>query len=236
MSWQAVPMTDPRVAVITDVHADARALEGLFRGIGGAGIERIWCLGDFASGGSEPLEVYEAVMEACEVVLAGNHELFVTHRVWTRTTARWAEAARFAHERLGPERVEALRAMASRARLPHAELVHAALTDPAMDFIAGARAARRNLDLLRRPLLVFGHTHRAACWARQTLWARDEAIVLGERRALPPGEPRLLNPGAGCDARGVRWLELCLDEEERWAVWHRESVRGHGGVASMTPS
>ncbi len=179
--------------------------------------------------------------DACEVVLAGNHELFVVNRAWKSSRARWAQAAQEAAAQLGPERIEQLRDLDTHVLRPHAELVHGALTNPAYDFVLGARAAHRNLQLLARPLLLFGHTHAPACWAphKNGRWAREEPVTAGEEHPLPAaGErhgQRLLNPGAVCDRDGARWMQLELGERSRSAVWRQETVRGHGGGRVAEP-
>ena len=221
-----------RIAVIADSHADLRATDAVLDAIAAAGIERVWCLGDFCSAGPEPLACFQRTLDACELVLAGNHELFVTHRVWETLDAWWALAARHAAEQLGHERVGQLAELRSHALHPHAELVHGALTNPAGDFLFDPRAAQRNLELLTRPLLLFGHTHEPACWAphKNGRSARQEPIVVGEQHPLPHPDARhaarLLNPGAVCDSDGARWLELRLDGDARVAVWHQQPFRG----------
>jgi predicted phosphodiesterase len=231
-----------RVAVIADGHAESATLEAVLGAIDAAGIARVWCLGDFCSGGPEPLECFERTIDACEIVLAGNHELFVVHRAWKTVHAPWARAAHYAHEQLGAERVEQLRDLHSHVLRPAAELVHGALTNPSYDFVLGPRAAQRNLQLLNRPLLLYGHTHQAACWAphKNGRWARQEAIVIGDEHPLPTPDARhpqrLLNPGAVCDPLGARWLELRLHKQAPTATWHQEHTRGHGDwPATETP-
>lgn len=66
---------DPRVAVISDVHGNLQALEAVLAAIDDAGISRIWCLGDTLGYGAHPVECLRLVVERCELVLAGNHDL-----------------------------------------------------------------------------------------------------------------------------------------------------------------
>ena len=76
-----------QIAVIGDVHADWPALSAVAGQIAGLGIDRIVCLGDWASGGPDPVACFDWVTSRCEVVLAGNHELFVLGRIWRQETA-----------------------------------------------------------------------------------------------------------------------------------------------------
>jgi predicted phosphodiesterase len=67
--------TTDRVAVISDVHANAHALRAVLSDIQRAGIDRIWCLGDTVGYGAHPIECLRMIGESCEIVLAGNHDL-----------------------------------------------------------------------------------------------------------------------------------------------------------------
>jgi hypothetical protein len=112
------------LAVIGDVHADWAALSAVAEQIAAAGITRILCLGDWASGGPNPAQCFDWVTAHCEIVLAGNHELFILGRVWEHETAPWALAAEQAHTELGAARVARLRDFDAYVRTPYAELVH----------------------------------------------------------------------------------------------------------------
>ena len=230
-----------RIAVIADSHADLRATDAVLarsrpRASGGCGA---WVTS--APAAPSRSRALSGRFEACELVLAGNHELFVVHRVWKTTDAWWAIAAERAAEELGSARVEQLAELHCHALRSQAELVHGSRTNPAGDFLSDPRAAQRNLELLNRPLLLFGHTHEPACWAphKNGRWARQEPIMVGEEHPLPDLDARhasrLLNPGAVCDPDGARWLELRLDRDERAAIWHQESVRGDPSVTSLHP-
>jgi len=231
-----------RIAVLTDAHADAGALESVFTAIDEEGIEKCWCLGDFCSGGPGPRQCFDLVTERCEVILLGNHEIFVIMRIWGSTQGGFAGSARFAYSELGESRYAQLLDYSSHALTPEAELVHGSLLSPHDDFLLGARSAQRNLELLDRPLLLFGHTHAPSMWEphKSGRWAKEIIPVVGTSYDLPqdlshPYHKRLLNPGAVCDSRGARWLELDLSEEGRRAIWHQTDTPGHGGIFSHHP-
>jgi len=233
-----------RIAVIADIHADWPALSSVAQAIEGAGVDRVWCLGDWASGGRQPKRVFDWVVARCERVLVGNHEVFVMGRAWERLSRCGEDltAAAFAFRQLGRARVDRLYGLSAHALTDHAELVHGALTGPVDGFLTGRRHAERNLALLTRPLLLFAHTHQPAFWepaARPGALRRRIRLGVEYELALSedPADRRLLNPGAVCDRDGARWLELCLadDETSVTAVWHQTRVARPGGKASSPP-
>jgi len=227
-----------RIAVFTDVHADAPALHSILNAIEEAGISKIWCLGDFCSGGPDPRQCFDWTTANCEIVLAGNHELFVTHKVFMQYQGGWADAAYYAYQELGSKRLQELEKLSSYVRLPYAELIHGAMTDPASDYIRTDADAFMNLNMIRGNLLLFGHTHQAALYISQVKGLpKKPEIVIGQEYELPNNFRCALNPGAGCDNKGARWMELILDDDERnvmrRVIWHQTDVPGHGGMNSI---
>jgi predicted phosphodiesterase len=226
-----------RIAVIADVHADWRALKSVALEIERRGIDRVWCLGDWVSGGPQPKRAFDWVLSNCEQILIGNHELFVTARAWERRNVVNGEinAAATAFRELGRRRVDRLYGFDAYALTDHAELVHGALTAPADDFVSSRAQAELNLSLLKRPLLLFAHTHQPALWepaARPGALKRRIRVEADYELALSTAKAdrRLLNPGAVCDPDGARWLELTFDGDRSrvTAAWHRTGVPGHG--------
>jgi predicted phosphodiesterase len=219
------------IAIFSDVHADLSALRSVLADIDERGIEHIWCLGDFCSGGPEPAECFDLTMERCEIVLAGNHEHFVRAHVWEGWSAWWAEAAKLAHTELGHDRVSRLGRMKSGVRSgaseadggPTVTLVHGALTNPRDSFITQPKDAKTNFDLLQTTLLFYGHTHVPKSWSEPDVGV---FATPGTQRALTAGR-HLVNPGAGCDGQGARWLEWDVAENE--VTWHATRTRGHAG-------
>src|SRR5438034_6491779 len=65
------------VAVISDVHANYRALEAVLTEIDAQGVDELWCLGDTVGYGPLPNECCEEVERRAEVCLVGNHDLVV---------------------------------------------------------------------------------------------------------------------------------------------------------------
>jgi len=227
-----------RIAAIADIHADWPALKSVAADIKRSRIDRVWCLGDWASGGPHPRRTFDWVVSNCQLILIGNHEMFVMARAWERRQAfdGWIAAAATAFRELGRRRVDLLYGLDAYALTEHAELVHGALTSPADGFVSSRLQAEHNLSLLKRPLLMFAHTHQPALWepaprpgAVKRRIRLDVEYELGLSAELD--DRRLLNPGAVCDPQGARWLELRIpdDRSRVTASWHQTDVTGRGG-------
>jgi predicted phosphodiesterase len=227
-----------RIGVFADTHANLAATRAITDAADEAGCARVWALGDFLgslAGDANPVECFDLVMsERVEVVLAGNHELFITRGVWTTLAGGFADVAHRAAVALGSARRARLAELPSYVFLPAdgVELVHGSLEDHAFGFVASAGEAASTLRLAQAPLVLCGHTHwpsyfEARAGLTGDLVAVEHAIRLNVEYELP-ASGACLNPGAGCDPRGARWLELRLGGERRTAMWHQTDVPCHG--------
>ncbi len=64
-----------RVAVISDIHGNAQALQAVLAAIEAEAPDAVWCLGDTVGYGPRPNECCSLVQEAADVCLVGNHDL-----------------------------------------------------------------------------------------------------------------------------------------------------------------
>jgi len=220
------------IAVFSDVHSDFHALRSVLDAIESAGIERVFCLGDLVgSGGTNPVECVDWGMERCDLMLAGNHERFVTEGVFRTLAGGWADHAYRAAVQLGEQRIAALAKLPRRVLLDDlgVELVHGSLANYQFGFVDSRQAAADTLARASAPIVLCGHTHHAACWVADP-WegAVARRFRVGVEMQLP-NEACILNPGAVCDSDGARYLVLRLGAERRSATWHRTAVHGHGG-------
>ena len=62
------------LALISDLHANAEALQTVFEHIESQGIEEVVCLGDLVGYGPDPEIVVDTVRERCKWSLSGNHD------------------------------------------------------------------------------------------------------------------------------------------------------------------
>lgn len=199
------------VGVCSDVHNHTTRLHAFAAAAREHGAQELWCLGDVVDAliGAPPAahaETVRAAVELCDVVLAGNHELWCLQRtLLDPATARVVAAWSPVEERHG------------------VGLVHASLEDPFMEFVDTPLKAARLLRATPGWLALHGHTH---C---RRLWARTGTSPTAENRptrgAVAAGQDRLLaNPGALTGSR-PSWLLVDLDARElRWFPLATSSV------------
>ena len=66
-------------AVISDIHGNLEALQGVLGRIKEFGITQIVCLGDIVGYGPNPLECLDLIAEHCEQTVMGNHDFGVLY-------------------------------------------------------------------------------------------------------------------------------------------------------------
>jgi hypothetical protein len=115
------------------------------------------------------------------------------------------------------------------SRSPSVELVHGNLLNP-MDGFMRADAIPQSMARAQAPIVLCGHTHLPGCYVQdgEQVRAIDVYRATGEPIALEAARA-ILNPGAGCDRDGARWLELIFNDQALvTACWHQTAVRSHG--------
>ncbi len=213
-----------RVAVISDIHGNAHALQAVLAAIDAAAPDAVWCLGDTVGYGPRPNECCSRVQEAADVCLAGNHDLLAlgtevldadfnpdasASGVWTKDvlderSQRWLES-------LEPE-----------ARLDQAELFHGSARDPVWEYVLSGESALATFELTEAPLVLVGHSHVPLAISLE----RDELSGAhapgGTEVELSPGR-RLCNPGSVGQPRDgdPRAAWLLLDFDARTASFRR---------------
>lgn len=194
------------VGICTDVHGHTARLHAFAHQARGLGAVELWCLGDVIDAmlGAPPAALAQAIdaaLELCDLVLAGNHEL------WARQRGL-----------LDEETAQRISEWSPVERRHGIGLVHASLDDPFMEWVDTEQKAGR---LLRRTdgwLAVHGHTHRRRLWARTdrfphatsrptrgTVAAGDD-VLLACPGALTGSRPTWLL--ADLEARQLRWVPL----------------------------
>jgi diadenosine tetraphosphatase ApaH/serine/threonine PP2A family protein phosphatase len=211
-----------RVAVISDVHANQRALKEVLHAIDREAMDVVWCLGDTVGYGPRPNECCDEVHERAALCLVGNHDLVALGELTlTDFNDEAAAAAVWTREVLTEESTAFLRGLESTATEPGVELFHASARDPVWEYVLTEEAARATLELTSAPIVLVGHSHVALA-----LTLRDGEVAGG----LAPADSRidldgrwLLNPGSVGQPRDgdPRAAWLLLDLDQRFASFRR---------------
>jgi len=211
-----------RVAVISDVHANYRALDAMLRSVDATGVDTIWCLGDTVGYGPCPNECCALVEGRSDLCLVGNHDLVVLGELdLADFNDEAAAAARWTAEVLARESRDFLERLEPTGHVHGVDLFHASARDPVWEYVLTEEAARATLELSAEPLILVGHSHVAL------------AITQNGRRVaggLAPGGAEvmldgrwLLNPGSVGQPRDgdPRAAWLLLDLDSRSAAFQR---------------
>jgi diadenosine tetraphosphatase ApaH/serine/threonine PP2A family protein phosphatase len=204
-----------RVAVVSDIHGNLRALEAVLEEIDREAPDEIWCLGDLVGYGPKPNECCRVVREHATLCLCGNHDLGVLGTIELADFAGDAGiAARWTRSVLGGEERAWLETLSPSAARDGVELFHASPRDPIWEYVLSDHIALLSLQATTEPLVLVGHSHipLAIAWDGTTLTggaavADTELALAGARRLLNPGsvgQPRDGDPRAA-------WLWLDLD-------------------------
>jgi diadenosine tetraphosphatase ApaH/serine/threonine PP2A family protein phosphatase len=162
-----------KLALLSDLHANLRALDACLAHARAAGATRFALLGDLVGYGPDPVAVVERVMTlaaAGAIVLRGNHDEAALHPPVHAQTAE-AQSAAWTHAQLGPVHHAFLANLPLTATCEDSLLVHASAHEPQQwEYVDRPAMARRCLDAahaqwgLRR--VFCGHVHEQQLYYR----------------------------------------------------------------------
>jgi predicted phosphodiesterase len=204
-----------RVAVISDIHGNAHALEAVLQAIADDSVDAIWSLGDVVGYGPRPNRCCRLVREAADVGLRGNHDLACLGLLDVRDFSPDAAAsAEWTSEVLDADSRAYLESLSSETGLEGVGLYHGSPRDPVWEYVLSDAVAAASFLAVDDPVILVGHSHIP-------LALQLNGDVLGGGHApggteLDLSEGRwLLNPGSvgqprDGDARAA-WLVLDLE-------------------------
>ncbi|MGZ8782147.1 MAG: metallophosphoesterase family protein [Gaiellaceae bacterium] len=212
-----------RIAVLSDVHSNLRALEAVLEEIDAGGFDGIWFLGDLVGYGPKPNECAELLRERGALCLAGNHDLVVLGKIPIDAFGGEAgAAARWTQTVLEADARSYLDGLEPQANAPGAALYHGSPRDPVWDYVLSDEVARASLALTSAPLVLVGHSHVALEIAGDVNEVSGGKASPGTTLDLAAAR-RLLNPGSVGQPRDgdprASWLEV--DFETARATFRR---------------
>ncbi|HEY7475421.1 MAG TPA: metallophosphoesterase family protein [Vicinamibacterales bacterium] len=188
-----------RYLVLTDLHANAHALDAVLADAHALGYDQVLVLGDLVGYGGDPGLVIDRTLELKPVALIrGNHDkvaaglepatLFndVARRSieWTATTLTPEQLRSLVDLPKGPMRVT-----------NDVEICHGAPFDEDHYVFDGEDAAQA-MDAASARLCLFGHTHLPAVFTTSEDQASSGAHLAEDELLLPKAGPALINVGS----------------------------------------
>jgi len=213
-----------RIALLSDVHGNLPAFRAVVDDVRASDAEQTWCLGDLVGYGAEPDGCVELAEEACDVCLAGNHDLVVTGEIDIADfSSNAATAARWTRENISEKALAFLRELkpADAAREP--ALYHASPRDPVWEYVLSTWQALEIMDEMEPRVGAVGHSHVALFFHRDGDSDVEGAVApAGTELDLSSGE-WLINPGGVGQPRDgdPRAAWLLLDTDTWTAEWRR---------------
>ncbi len=224
-----------RVAVISDIHGNAPALDAVLADVDEQAPDAIWCLGDLVGYGAQPNECVRTVRDRAGVCLLGNHDMSVLGRLdlddFTRDAAA---AARWTQTLLGEEERAFLESLEPQSRQPGAELFHASARDPVWEYVLSEDAALASLRVTTEPIVLVGHSHVPLALLQTEDGLRGGLAAGGAEIDLGAGR-WLLNPGSVGQPRDgdPRAAWLLLDTAAGEASFHRRAYEVEAAQAAI---
>ena len=211
-----------RVAVISDVHGNARALEAVLAELEHDRPDAIWCLGDTVGYGPQPNECCDRVNADADLCLVGNHDLVVLGELTVSDfNDEAAAAALWTADQLTEASREFLAALKPTGGADGVGLYHGSARDPVWEYVLSEEAARATFSLAPEQLILVGHSHVALALTQDGRRVAGGLAPAGTELEL--AGRWLLNPGSVGQPRDgdPRAAWLLLDLDKRFASFRR---------------
>jgi predicted phosphodiesterase len=230
------------IAFISDLHANAQALEVALNDIAKQNVSQIVCLGDVVGYGASPAKVCKSIMEHCPVTLQGNHDAALLDDLCARGFhERALQAIDWTRHSLDPELEEYwplwdwLGALVPSMELDPGfgeplQIVHASPCEPLSEYLlpnlpVDHKRLKANFAEAHHRLTFFGHTHHPGFFTPGAEFIRTTSGA--STFELKPDLPYLINVGsvgqprdgdprlcyALYDGESIRWRRLKYDNQ-----------------------
>ncbi|MBP2230535.1 putative phosphodiesterase [Azospirillum agricola] len=229
-----------RIALISDLHANAEALGAVLDRIAAEGVDRIVCLGDIVGYNTDVTACVALLQRAGVLCVAGNHDRAAVGAIGTEGFSGPASRAiAWTRQKLDADSRAFLSGLPLKAAVDDAlVLVHGALhPERGCELVRLDSDGKRALSfdaLAAHPsgarVCAFGHTHREGVWERHGGVIRQ---LEGNMVTLRPDALYLLNPGTVGEPRGAdsRASFAILDTGRGRVAFHRVAYDRRAALA-----
>ena len=183
------------VAILSDVHSNADALEAVVESARTEGATAWWCLGDVVGYGAEPDRVVERVRGLGAVTVAGNHDWAACGKVSTRQFNRHAAfAAEWTARNTTPANLAWLEALPLVETRDHTRLVHATPSAPEeWNYCMRIDDAVLEMRAFDEMVCMIGHSHYPGVFEKD---GEDIRYTRAPELRLRQGRQYLVNVGS----------------------------------------
>lgn len=162
MRYETRPDRPPRIAVISDIHANLPALQAVLQRIEELKVDQVYCLGDIVGYGGHPNECVTILREKKVPCVLGNHDQAALGELdITNFNAVAKQAIRWTQNELSKENQDFLRSRPMEISLEDVFLVHASPRNPEeWNYILSIPDAHLNFEHFKERICCIGHSHQ----------------------------------------------------------------------------
>jgi diadenosine tetraphosphatase ApaH/serine/threonine PP2A family protein phosphatase len=188
-----------RIAIISDIHANLPALEGVLQRIGELKADATYCLGDIVGYGPFPNETVMLVQRHCSATVKGNHDSGVAGETALDQFNSYGQAGiRWTQECITIDNLEFLRSLPMTVQKDDLTIVHSSpVNPPEWTYVLTLQEAMEAFKAFSTRYCFIGHTHLPIMVGEDLLINHHTP---GEGRYLinvgSVGQPRDRNPAA----------------------------------------
>ena len=197
-----------RFAVISDIHGNIHAIEAIEKELKNLSIDKIYCLGDIINFGAHPKETLDWVRANCDIVIKGEHDVFVAEPDEVFLSNPYAiKSADWTYEQLSDKDFEYINSLDNYYEEPQFILTHDEPSIPGTyHFLTSLRDAKETFTCFENRFCFYGHTHLQILFVKDSLGKvvsekPDKYFYDNEEQFLicsgSVGQPRDKDPRAG---------------------------------------
>jgi len=189
----------PRLAIISDVHANLEALRAVLTDVDSVGYDHLLCLGDVVGYGPDPAACIEIVYDVCDEIVIGNHDEAALGDEAGPFNDFAAQGVSFTRAEISPVHRIAVSQWPQRATVAGVCITHACFGPDPRAYLSNGQIASIAFEALPTRIGLVGHTHVPAVFAaavEDRVRPSVTRLPVGQNIPLTPSHRFLLNPGA----------------------------------------
>lgn len=209
-----------RLAIISDIHGNYRALQAVLRDIDAIGVGDIISLGDNIGYGPEPEEVVQTLLQRKIDSVMGNHELgLASASALQRLNASPRLSLELTRQLMTKESLQFSISLPPFLVRHKTRFVHGCPPASITAYLWNPTETRlsRLFAGYAETICFFGHTHNLSRFQRRAERCFTENTGLGEFALLPDAR-YIINPGSVGQPRDT------INNKAKYGIWHMDTM------------